>query len=57
MKEFQVIEVNSLWMRISGRIWRLFYRLRAKIRRSQDKYLYRVLKTDRKPRIYRVEIR
>lgn len=57
MKEFQVIEVNSLWMRISGRIWRLCYRLRAKILRMQGKALYRVLKTDRKPRIYRVEIR
>lgn len=57
MNEFKVIEVNSLWMRISGRIWRLKYRLRAKIRRMHDKALYRVLKTDRKPRIYRVEIR
>lgn len=57
MNEFQIIEVNSLWTRISGRIWRLQYRLRAKVRRLQDIALYKTLKADRMPRIYRVEIR
>ena len=57
MNEFQIIEVNSLWTRISGRIWRLQYRLRAKVRRLQGKVLYKTLKADRMPRIYRVEIR
>lgn len=57
MDEFQVIEVKSLWLCLSGRIWRFMYRVRRKAMRCQTKAMYKALKADNKPRIYRVEIR
>lgn len=57
MNDFMVIEVKSIWVRLSGRIWRLKYRAKAKLRRMYEQSIYRALKIDRRPKIYRVEIR
>lgn len=57
MNDFMVIEVNSIWVRLSGRIWRLKYRIKAKFRRMYEQSIYRALKIDRRPKVYRVEIR
>lgn len=57
MKEFQVIEVKSLWLRLYGKVWRSRYRFFAKIRRVQAKAKYHAKTSENKPRLYRVIIR
>ena len=57
MNEFTEITVKCVWTTIKGRIWRAQYRLRSKAVRIQSKAIYRALKNENKPRIYRVEIR
>ncbi|CVI68029.1 hypothetical protein BN3659_01039 [Alistipes sp. CHKCI003] len=57
MKEFQIIEVNSLRLRLYGKVWRFCYRLRTKIRRIQSKAVYNALRTENRPRLYRIKIR
>jgi hypothetical protein len=57
MSDFMVIEVNSIWVRLSGRIWRLKYRIKAKFRRMYGMMVYGQNKQRMKPRIYRVVIR
>ena len=57
MNDFMVIEVKSIWVRLSGRIWRLKYRIKAKFRRMYEQSIYRALKIDRRPKVYRLEIR
>ena len=57
MNEFTEITVKCMWTTIKGRIWRAQYRLRSKAVRIQSKAIYRALKNENKPRIYRVEIR
>jgi hypothetical protein len=57
MNEFTEITVKCVWTTIKGRIWRAQYRLRSKAVRKQSKAIYRALKNENKPRIYRVEIR
>lgn len=55
MNEFTEITVKCVWTMIKGRIWRAQYRLRSKAVRIQSKAIYRALKNENKPRIYRVE--
>lgn len=57
MKEFDEITIHSIWVKISGRLWRFQYRFRRKIERMQAKSLYKVLKDENRPRVYRIEIR
>lgn len=57
MKDFQIIEVNSLWLRLYGKVWRFHYRLRAKIRRIQANAYRKESQVNKRPRLYRVEIR
>ena len=57
MSDFMVIEVKSIWVRLSGRIWRFKYNLKAKIRRVKGQFTYNQNKQRMKPRIYRVVIR
>lgn len=57
MDDFMVIEVKSIWVRLSGRIWRLKYNMKAKIRRIKGQFAYNQNKQRLKPRIYMVVIR
>lgn len=57
MREFQVIEVKSLWLRLYGKVWRFRYRFFANIRRAKAKAKYHAWTSENKPRIYRVIIR
>lgn len=57
MNKFTVITVKCVWTMIKGALWQAQYRLRRKVVRIQSKAIYRALKNENKPRIYRVEIR
>ena len=57
MNEFTEITVKCVWTMIKGALGKAQYRLRRKVVRIQSKAIYRALKNENKPRIYRVEIR
>ena len=48
---------QSLWGTLAGRLWRAWYRLKNKVRRTIDKSRRRAHKLQNRPRVYRVEIR
>ena len=55
--QFQESTVKSLWVTVGGRLWRVWYRLKSKVRRTIDKFRRRAHKLQNRPRVYRVEIR
>ncbi|MFQ6933267.1 hypothetical protein [Alistipes putredinis] len=54
---FSESTVKSLWGTLAGRLWRAWYRLKNKVRRTIDKSRRRAHKLQNRPRVYRVEIR
>lgn len=55
---FSESTVKSLYqVTIAGRLWRAWYRLKSKVRRTIDKSRRRAHKLQNRPRVYRVEIR
>ena len=49
--------VKSLWVTLAGRLWRAWYRIWSKMRRTINKSQRRAHKLQNRPRVYRVEIR
>lgn len=54
---FSESTVKSLWGTLAGRLWRAWYSLKSKVRRTIDKSRRRAHKLQNRPRVYRVEIR
>lgn len=57
MTPFSESTIRSLQVRLRARLWRAWYRLRTDIRRMQSKAYYRMQRAERRPRLYRIEIR